>query len=57
MANDPLSAYGAWVIQFDTTQFMVMDLFRGGAPSRPLVISQQHPRGGVCMLRVCDHAK
>jgi hypothetical protein len=28
MANDPLSAYVAWVIQCDTIQVMVMDLLR-----------------------------
>jgi hypothetical protein len=28
MTNDPLSAYGAWAIQCDTIQVMVMDLLR-----------------------------
>jgi hypothetical protein len=29
MADDPYLAYGAWVIQCDTIQVMVMALFRG----------------------------
>jgi hypothetical protein len=28
MTNDPFPAYGAWVIQCDTIQVMVMDLLR-----------------------------
>jgi hypothetical protein len=36
---------------------MVINLFRGGAASRPPVISRQRPGGRVCMLRVQDQAK
>jgi hypothetical protein len=42
MTDDPWSAYGAWIIQCDTTQVMVMNLFRGcsiRAPSNQPVAS------------------